>query len=183
VCREELRKFRALLFQIEKDGPEGKKWREGSLFNSIEGFANFVAMVNPDKGAPLRKKVAELRNKHSSARVAPQASGLRQFRADAAAGKTPRENWWQAQPRSAPVLELTAAQILERKKQEEVARQPPPELKSTRQEQRRPESASREPVQGSWQRQPERRPSEPMPWWGWVIILWAVGSLLRMMFG
>ena len=65
VNSRELKKFRALLFQIEKDGLEGKKWEGSSnLLAAIKGYAGFVKMVNPKKGAPLVKKVNEILKKH-----------------------------------------------------------------------------------------------------------------------
>lgn len=58
VPRKTLKKFRALLFQLGKDGPKGKKWGPGAdLLSSIEGFANFVSMVHPGKGSALQKAV------------------------------------------------------------------------------------------------------------------------------
>ncbi|MCS6899502.1 MAG: reverse transcriptase family protein [Myxococcales bacterium] len=61
VDRETLRKFRALLFQIEKDGPEGKHWGAGGdVLAAAVGYANFVAMVTPDKGRPLRARALAL---------------------------------------------------------------------------------------------------------------------------
>ncbi|HHG85546.1 MAG TPA: RNA-directed DNA polymerase [Bacteroidetes bacterium] len=58
VSRKKLKKFRALIFQIEKDGPEGKTW-EGArdLLPAIWGYANFIKMVNPDKGAEFVARV------------------------------------------------------------------------------------------------------------------------------
>ncbi len=65
ICRKTLRRFRALLFQIERDGPSGKHW-EGNpnLFAAMQGFANFVYMVDPERGLPLRQKVRDLRIVH-----------------------------------------------------------------------------------------------------------------------
>ena len=61
VDRKTLRKFRALLFQIEKDGIEGKYWPgKGSLLSSIRGYANFVFMVDPEKGRPLKLRVEKI---------------------------------------------------------------------------------------------------------------------------
>lgn len=58
VSRKELKKFRATLYQIEKDGPEGKRWGKSSdVIASLLGFANFVYMVNPEKGAELQARV------------------------------------------------------------------------------------------------------------------------------
>jgi hypothetical protein len=65
VERATLRKFRALLFQIDKDGPSGKRW--GALpdvFASALGFASYVAMVSPAKGAPLVARVRALAARH-----------------------------------------------------------------------------------------------------------------------
>lgn len=61
IDRETLRRFRATLFQIEKDGPAGKRWGAcKDVFASIRGFANYVRMVNPEKGGELVKQVEAL---------------------------------------------------------------------------------------------------------------------------
>jgi len=58
ISRKLLRKFRATLFQIERDGPAGKHWgHSDDVIASIEGFANFVAMVDADKGTTFRQRV------------------------------------------------------------------------------------------------------------------------------
>lgn len=55
---KELDRFRALLFQIEKDGIAGKHWKNSSnLLASIKGYANFIAMVDPAKGKPYVDRV------------------------------------------------------------------------------------------------------------------------------
>jgi retron-type reverse transcriptase len=65
VDRETLRKFRALLFQIGKDGPAGKSWGASpDVFASAIGYANYVRMVDPAKGAPLLARAKELAAKH-----------------------------------------------------------------------------------------------------------------------
>ncbi|HEY4056830.1 MAG TPA: reverse transcriptase family protein [Kofleriaceae bacterium] len=65
VERDTLRKFRALLFQIEKDGPAGKVWGgSADLFASIIGYANFVRMVDPAKGSAFLAKARGLAAKH-----------------------------------------------------------------------------------------------------------------------
>ena len=65
VDRDTLRKFRALLFQIGKDGPAGKTWGTSpDLFASAIGYANYVRMVDPAKGAPLLARAKELAAKH-----------------------------------------------------------------------------------------------------------------------
>lgn len=65
VERETLRKFRALLFQIGKDGPAGKTWGASpDVFASAIGYANFVRMVDPAKGEALLARAKELAAKH-----------------------------------------------------------------------------------------------------------------------
>jgi hypothetical protein len=60
-----LRKFRATLFQIEKEGLEGKKWGNSTdLLAAITGYANFVAMVNPEKGKEFQKQVKRIKSKY-----------------------------------------------------------------------------------------------------------------------
>ncbi len=61
IDRETLRRFRALLHQIEKTGIAGKKWGNGTdVLASIQGFANYVAMVDADKGKALQEKVKKI---------------------------------------------------------------------------------------------------------------------------
>ena len=75
VERKTLRRFRATLFQIEKDGPEGKTWGDPAteLFASLQGFADFVTMVDSSRGEPLRAKVAQLKARYAPSR-APSAA-------------------------------------------------------------------------------------------------------------
>ena len=70
VKRELLRRFRALLFQIQRDGPAGKRWGQSpNVMSSIEGFANFVAMVDPDKGGALQSQVRALNSQHGTGQM------------------------------------------------------------------------------------------------------------------
>lgn len=65
VPRPVLRRFRAMLHQIEKDGPAGKRWgRSPNVLESIAGFANFVAMVDPEKGVALKDRVSVILDRH-----------------------------------------------------------------------------------------------------------------------
>ncbi|MCH2202087.1 MAG: reverse transcriptase family protein [Fuerstiella sp.] len=65
VRRDLLRSFRATLFHIERDGPVGKYWGlSGNVMLSIEGFANFVAMVDADKGARFQERVRTLQERY-----------------------------------------------------------------------------------------------------------------------
>ncbi len=65
VPKDVLRRFRATLFQIEKDGPEGKRWGQSKdVLGSVLGFANYVHMVQPEKGAELQARVRKLLDQH-----------------------------------------------------------------------------------------------------------------------
>jgi retron-type reverse transcriptase len=65
VSRQLLRRFRATLFQIEHDGPDGKRWGSSrNVLSAIYGFANFVVMVDADRGRPLRDRVHAILRKH-----------------------------------------------------------------------------------------------------------------------
>ena len=65
VSRKDLKNFRALLFQIERDGFEGKSWNNSpNLPECIQGYANFVMMVNPKKGKVLKGQVRRILKKY-----------------------------------------------------------------------------------------------------------------------
>jgi hypothetical protein len=60
-----LKRFRATLYQIEKDGFEGKHWGHGSdLFRSIQSYAYYVAMINPQKGAEFLAQIKRIKAKY-----------------------------------------------------------------------------------------------------------------------
>ncbi len=65
VNRKQIKKFKALLFQIEKDGLEGKHW-EGSnhLLSSIRGYAHYIHSVNPDVGTKLVQRTEAILKEH-----------------------------------------------------------------------------------------------------------------------
>ncbi|HZB46292.1 MAG TPA: reverse transcriptase family protein [Pyrinomonadaceae bacterium] len=65
VSKRELKRFRATLYQVEKDGPDGKSWgRSPDVIASLQGFANFVYMVNPGKGAELQRRARAVAEKY-----------------------------------------------------------------------------------------------------------------------
>ncbi|MCP4441674.1 MAG: RNA-directed DNA polymerase [Aureispira sp.] len=63
VNRTKLKQFRAVLHKIERNGIEGVKWGNGFILQTIKGFANYVKMVNPEKGEPLVQRVKAILNK------------------------------------------------------------------------------------------------------------------------
>ena len=60
VPRAKLKQFRAVLHQIDKNGVEGISFGNGFILHTIQGFANYVNMVNPAKGAALIAKVKNI---------------------------------------------------------------------------------------------------------------------------
>ncbi len=66
VPRENMRRFRALLHQVERDGPVGKHWqhRGAHLLATLHGYACFINMVDPEKGAPLLEKAQAIAIRH-----------------------------------------------------------------------------------------------------------------------
>ncbi|MCP4220399.1 MAG: RNA-directed DNA polymerase [bacterium] len=64
VDRKTLRRLRATLFQMEKDGTEGKRWGNcADILASVEGYAHFVAMVDREKGNALLAKIRIIKEK------------------------------------------------------------------------------------------------------------------------
>ncbi len=65
VDRAALKRFRALLHQLEARGPEGRTWGQSpDVIASAVGFANYVAMVDPVKGRALRDKARALERRY-----------------------------------------------------------------------------------------------------------------------
>lgn len=64
IDRQTLKRFRATLHHIEQDGLKGKQWGNSpNLLLSIQGFANFVTMVNPQKGAAFQEQIKRIKAK------------------------------------------------------------------------------------------------------------------------
>lgn len=65
VERAQLRKFRALLHNIETNGWKGQKWGQAkNVLYSIEGYIHFVKMVNPDKAVKYQEQLNRIIEKH-----------------------------------------------------------------------------------------------------------------------
>ncbi len=65
ISRKTLKRLRATLYQIEKDGMAGKRWGESqaNLLHSLQGFVNFVSMINLEKGAEFHEQIRRIRHK------------------------------------------------------------------------------------------------------------------------
>ncbi|NOT60296.1 MAG: RNA-directed DNA polymerase [Acidobacteria bacterium] len=65
IDKATMKRFRAVLFQVEKDGPIGKQWNHSrDVLASLRGFANFIFMVDPAKGAAYQRRVGALIDKY-----------------------------------------------------------------------------------------------------------------------
>lgn len=73
VPRRDVRRLRAVIHHIEKDGPEGKTWAHSpDVLSGVLGFASFVAMVDPDKGRSLLERARALMVKHGPEPAPPK---------------------------------------------------------------------------------------------------------------
>jgi RNA-directed DNA polymerase len=88
-----LDKFRALLFQIEKDGIANKHWNNSpNLLASIKGYANFINMVDPVKGAPIVERVSKILAAHQFRhRIVHKSKAMKEKEAQQQVKKKP---WW-----------------------------------------------------------------------------------------
>jgi RNA-directed DNA polymerase len=65
VDRDTLKRFRATLHHIEKDGLAGKRWGSSpDVLAAIEGFAHYVAMVNSEKGEKFLAQVRRIKQRY-----------------------------------------------------------------------------------------------------------------------
>jgi RNA-directed DNA polymerase len=111
VPRDTLRRFRALLHQIETTGPVNKRWGAGGdVLLSAIGFAQFVAMVDREAGASLLAKTRQLARRYG---VAPPPPAETDFRRRSARGAAPLERWWVPNERRPPAPEPVLASHIE----------------------------------------------------------------------
>ena len=60
-----LRRFRALLHNIETKGWNNQKWGKAKrLINAIEGYISYVNMVNPEKSKQFSAQLKNIVEKH-----------------------------------------------------------------------------------------------------------------------
>lgn len=66
IEKKKLKNFKATLFQIEKNGLEGKKWNNSTnLLASLKGYANFINQVDPIKGKVYLERVNRILESHN----------------------------------------------------------------------------------------------------------------------
>jgi RNA-directed DNA polymerase len=104
ISKETLKKFRATLYQIEKDGPQGKRWGHSKdVIASIRGFANYVYMINPQKGAEYQARVKAIINKYGwqpvkveygKKQVENKEEQAAEVSSEDTISKEPTKKWW-----------------------------------------------------------------------------------------
>jgi retron-type reverse transcriptase len=110
VDRAALRRFRALLHQLETHGPEGRTWGQSKdVIASAVGYANYVAMVDPVKGRALQDKARALERRYGRKTPLPPRPAKAAVPAPAPApagapapasapapapGEPPKKKWW-----------------------------------------------------------------------------------------
>lgn len=95
VCRKKVRNFKALLFQIEKDGIAGKYWQGSSnLLASIKGYAHYLAMVNPELGNPLVERTEAILIKHKYKHLIRYPAKKRPDPEQLQTTETKKKPWW-----------------------------------------------------------------------------------------
>lgn len=170
VDRQTLRKFRAVLHRIRVSGLNELEWQghttETGLLRSLKGYANFVAMVDAERGHLLRNELqTALQSKALDSHQTPRASAKTNFRIQSAAGKAPLDNWWipVAKPPPPPP---TAPKSPESK---------PATSNSIQQGANEPDLLNRAANQSDGRRrETNRRQTKGMPWWLRFIIIFLV---------
>lgn len=98
VPRRDVRRLRAVLHQLEKDGPEGKTWgHSADPITGVLGFASFVAMVDADRGRPLLDRALAIAEKHGRKPTRPVESAASEPEPDAEPDLEPpkkKKKWW-----------------------------------------------------------------------------------------
>ncbi|GAB6841019.1 retron-type reverse transcriptase [Methylorubrum rhodinum] len=104
VPRETLRRFRALLHALDRNGPAGRSWgrsADHAVLRAALGFAHFVRMVTPEAGAPLVAQTRRLAERHGVG-VGEARPRIPSFRQRSAEGAVPLARWWSPAEPSAP---------------------------------------------------------------------------------
>ena len=105
--RKVLKQFRALLFQLKKDGvTDNQHWgKGGELIATITGFAHYVRMVKPELGTKFLNQITEIKNIHGNAlKQSHWAYSSNKFREKSAEGKKPLASMSMAEMAAPPKI-------------------------------------------------------------------------------
>ncbi|HVQ70464.1 MAG TPA: reverse transcriptase family protein [Bradyrhizobium sp.] len=102
VPRDLLRRYRAVLQQVERHGPAGKHFGPGKdVIRSLLGFGHFAMMVDAESGMPLLQRAQRLAAQYTPTRSARHPTRAA-FRKAASAGQTPPGRQWNPAERPPP---------------------------------------------------------------------------------
>jgi len=66
INKKTLKRFRALVYQVEKDGIKDKTWNGSKdLLSSMHGYASFINQINPTIGKAYKDRVEAILLKHN----------------------------------------------------------------------------------------------------------------------
>ncbi|WP_347216968.1 retron St85 family RNA-directed DNA polymerase [Chryseobacterium sp.] len=103
IERHKLRKFRALLHNIEVNGWQNQTWGKAfHLINAIEGYINFINMVNPPKALIFKEKLKMIIVKHGkpiveTGKAIPETVEIievSEVKKEIIAPKEDKTDWW-----------------------------------------------------------------------------------------
>lgn len=98
VDRETLRKFRAVLHQAETKGLENLRWGNSQdLIAALKGYANFVLMVDKEKGHLFQQQVRRIAEKYDWKPQPPKFKAKPKpapAETDAEEPEKPTKSWW-----------------------------------------------------------------------------------------
>lgn len=96
IDRKTLRKFRAVLFQAENKGLENLHWGNSpDLIASLRGYANFVFMVDKEKGYAFQQQVKRIIEKYDWQPAPPRFIAKPKVAETKEEEKTEEKPWWQ----------------------------------------------------------------------------------------
>ena len=96
VERSQLRKFRALLHNIETNGWKDQQWGKARhLINAVEGYIRYVQMVNPQKGGTFKTQLGRIVAKHGYPLIESVRAAPPEEKAKAPQAPPPTQtDWW-----------------------------------------------------------------------------------------
>jgi RNA-directed DNA polymerase len=93
--RKTLKKFRAVLHQAENNGLEGLRWGNSpDLIAALKGYANFVFMVDKEKGFIFRQQIERIIEKHGWQPRPPRFKPKQKTLETEKPQPTERKPWW-----------------------------------------------------------------------------------------
>lgn len=98
IPRAKRKQFRAVLHRIETQGVESAKFGQGNILESVQGFANYALMVNPQVGAAFKKQVQTILAKPEIQKIRTESVRIPVPQRQTVIANTelikPAQEWW-----------------------------------------------------------------------------------------